>query len=165
MENNKHNQLMWAVRAGEKGAAHAILVKQNLIVLSKQGVGDLSSLPADRNAFYRATAAGGEKVNPTAIRGVGGKFFRFVHEMQVGDTILYPCLFDKKIHFGIIRGSYRYDPVISAQFPHTRPVSWEGAFPKAVLSTYAKRELGAARTLFRIKTHVEEILQVFAKVI
>jgi predicted Mrr-cat superfamily restriction endonuclease len=159
----KQNPMVWAIRAGEKGAAHEIFVNQSLIVLPEQAMGDLSSLPPERVAFYEAFAAGGHKDNRTAVRGVGGKFFRFVHEMKVGDTVLYPCILDKKIHFGIIRGGYRYDAGLSEKFPHTRRVLWSGAFPKAVLSEYAKRELGAARTLFRVKTHVAEIRELLAK--
>ena len=34
--------------------------------------------------------------------------FRFVHEMQVGDYVVFPSKSDRMIYFGVIEGNYVY---------------------------------------------------------
>jgi predicted Mrr-cat superfamily restriction endonuclease len=154
---------IWAIRAGKNGNAHALFIEKNLIVLSDAGLGDLSILEPERSAFYEAFSSQHPDEGKVAVGGIGGKFFRFVHEMKTRDFVLYPCIKDKQVYIGQVTSSYRYDPTQDAAFPHQRCVKWICSVPKKSFSGFAQRELGAARTFFRFKSHVAEIHQLLAK--
>jgi restriction system protein len=157
---------VWGIRAGlsgQKSDAHELFIESSLMVLSKQDMDDLRLLPKERDAFYAAYGSRHPDEGSVAISGIGGKFFRFIHEVQLGDIVLYPCRLNKKIYFGEVVGRYFYDDSINKEFPHRRKVCWKGSFPKQALSESARREIGAARTFFRLTKHVEEFECLIAK--
>jgi len=154
---------IWVIRAGKKGDAHELFMNQGYIVLQAQKMGDLRKLAKNRKAFYGAYAANHPDDGSVSVSGIGGKFFRFEHEIRVGDLIVYACIFDKMIYIGKVKGEYFFDTASNNDFPHRRQVQWKGCFPKNILSESARRELGAARTLFAIKKNLPEILQTISK--
>jgi restriction system protein len=94
---NKHESIAkraWVIRAGENGSAHELFIKYGLIVLQGQQMGDLRRLPETREGFHSAYELRHPHDSRKAIGGIGGKFFRFIHEMKVGDYVIYPCLID-----------------------------------------------------------------------
>ena len=149
---------LWAIRAAKQPDAHPLFVEKDIVVLEDQGLGDLSKLGDDREAFYAAY----RKVQPTShrtsIAGIAGKFYRFAYEMQEGDLVLYPATRQKMIYVGIVTGLYQYDPSTSVAYPHQRSVRWVGSIANSSLSHGARLELGAARMLFQLKRHGGEIL-------
>lgn len=152
-------QPFWVIRAGQKGAAHKSFMEGGVIALADPGLGNLSALERNRRAFYAAYKDRHPDVDRVAVSGIGGKFFRFIHEMQIGDYVLYPCILDndRSIYFGVVAGSYSYNRSVDRWFPHRREVLWKCSIPKRRLSENAKRELGAARTFFRLIKHAHEI--------
>jgi restriction system protein len=163
-QNKRHTKKpFWVVRAGLQSAAHDLFMDRGRIVLMSQEMGDLRALPKDRQAFYEAYRSKHDSDGETAISGIGGKFFRFIHEMRVGDHVLYPCRLDKIVYFGVVTGPYVYD-ASQADFPHFRKVHWIASFPKKVLSLYSKRELNTARTFFCFKKNAEEIYRRIAAI-
>lgn len=147
----------WVIRAGVKGSADNYFLNSNRIVLNDPGLGNLTHIEPNRQAFYYAYRIIRPNETRTSIAGVGGKFFRFIHEMQVGDIVLYPSLITHDIYVGEITGKYSYVEQ-DTEFPHQRRVKWIASFPKKSLSKPAKYELGAARTLFKYKKHINEII-------
>lgn len=152
-----HNSPTWVIRAGKKGSARNIFINSNRIVLSDDKLGDLRLLPKERSVFKGIYASLHPEKTQAAIGGISGKFFRFLHEVKIDDLIIYPCIREKKIYLGKVTSSYSYDLSLNPLFPHQRSVSWIISFPKESLSLSAQRELGAARTFFRFKTHVAEV--------
>lgn len=165
MKTPSHSKqsLAWGIRAGKNGEAHDLFIKCSLIVLSDADLGDLRLLPKERSAFYDAYGSRHSEEGRVAIRGIGGKFFRFVHEVQIGDLMLYPCIRDKQIYVGEVTGAYYYDHSHDLNFPHRRTIKWLVALPKKSISEFARRELGAARTFFCFKTHMKEIQQLLVR--
>ena len=150
---------LWVLRAGKRGGAHTLFLTSNLLVLDHDDMGDLALLEPKREAFYGKV----RHVRPTDTRtgtaGIGGKFYRFIHDMSIGDIVVYPCLLDKHVYFGVIQSKYQYAPKTSPEYPHQRKVRWSGSIPKSSLSQPAIREMGAARTLFEITTNKAEFLR------
>lgn len=148
----------WVIRAGIRGNAEDYFLRKNRIVLIEPGFGDLSKIEPNRQSFYGVYRSLRPDETPSGISGVGGKFFRFVHEIKTGDIILYPSLTDKQVHVGQLMGEYQFVKS-EIDFPHQREVAWIGSFPKDSLSRAAQYELGAARTLYRYQKHLDEIIQ------
>jgi restriction system protein len=147
----------WVIRAGKKGEAHNLFLKMSFIVLSDPGLGDLKKIAPKRHSFYDAYRNVRPEEARSSIAGIGGKFFRFVHEVQIGDKIVYPSLIDRQIYIGSVKSKYQYDLKMSSNFTHKRKVKWEYFFPWNLLPENARRELNAARTFFKFKRNHEEI--------
>lgn len=154
---------MWAIRAGKKGEAHELFLDHDIIALTDSDLSNLRKLPAKRQAFYKEYQKRHPEDTRIGVSGIGGKFFRFVHEIQTGDMVLYPSLKDKQIYIGKIVGEYSFNLKPNPKFPHRRGVIWEYVVSKTALSETAKRELGAARTFFEYKTHAKEILEMITE--
>ena len=150
---------IWVIRAGKNGDAHNFFMNNNLLVLKDDQMGNLGKIDPTREAFYHAY----RKIHPNATKtgsaGIGGKYYRFVHEVKIGDFILYPCLKDKQIYVGKIKGCYVYASTADLECYHQRSVQWLYYFPKSALTEFAKRELGAARTFFKLKSHYQEVMR------
>jgi len=149
------------VRAGRQGSADLLFLKENSIALSDSEMGDLKQLPDDRASFYQAYANQHPDALRVAVAGIGGKYYRFVHEIAIGDIILYPSLIDRHLHCAVVKGRYSFRRTAAwKEFPHRRGVEWLTSFPLDALSVEARRELGAARTLFLFKRHVHEAVRI-----
>jgi restriction system protein len=158
--SNRQKNSCWVVRAGKNGEANDLFLKKSLIVLSDPGLGDLKGLPAQRQSFYEAYENLRPNEKRAGITGIGGKFFRFVHEVKVGDQVIYSSLIDKQTYIGAVKSKYEYDVRMSLNFTHKRKVKWEYYFPKNLFSEYATRELNAARTFFEFKSNREELRKI-----
>lgn len=148
---------MWGIRAGIGGIAHLQFLERGFVGLSDPEMGDLRKIPPDRQSFYAAYRRLRPGETAIGIRGIGGKFFRFTHEIDIGDLVVYPSLNEGRIFVGRVAGQYTYSNQQIENLPHQRSVKWICNFPKSRLSKTAQRELGAARTFFEVKSHSVEI--------
>lgn len=153
---------MWVIRAGIGGSAHHLFLEDGVIALADVRLGNLLKIAGTRDAFYSVY----RKLYPDKSRsesaGIGGKFSRFVHAIEVGDLVLYPSLRDKTIYIGQVLGDYLFDKSDSEGFPHRRTVKWNYMVPKGEFSRAAFYELGTARTFFRFSNHTDEVMQKIA---
>lgn len=146
----------WGIRAGKGGAAHKLFIENGVIALADARLGDLSKLEATRDSFYVAYRTLHPEETRTGTAGIGGKFFRFIYEVAVGDFIVYPALIDKRVYIAEVTGEYKFE--VSSEHQHQRTVRWTHAIPKCELSKRACQELGAARTFFEFKTNISELM-------
>jgi restriction system protein len=93
---------------------------------------------------------------PGAIPNYAGQLLRFVHEMQVGDLVLYPSKRDRMVHFGRVTGGYIYDSHSSPHYPNRRPVQWLKAVPRTQFNQGALYELGSAMSFFQVRNYADE---------
>ena len=140
----QQNQRMWAIRAEIGSSAHLQFLERGVVGLSDPGMGDLRNIPPDRQSFYSAYRRLRPDETTAGIGGVGGKFFRFAHEINIGDLIVYPSRNEGQIYVGTVTGQYTYSNQQIENLPHQRAVKWLCNFPKLRLSATGQRELGAA---------------------
>jgi len=127
-----------------------------VIAIGWKEIGDISKIDSiDHMKERYATSF------PTASKGsasvCSGMLFRFVHDMEIGDYVIYPSKPDRMINIGIIDGPYYYDSA-ETNYPHKRNVKWIKKFPRARFSQGALYEVGSALTLFLIKNYAEEFM-------
>ena len=156
---------MWGIRAGIRGRAHLWFLEREVVGLSDPGMGDLRKILPDRQSFYTAYRRLRPGETRTGITGIGGKFFRFTHEIDIGDLIVYPSRYKGRIYVGRVAGQYTYSNQQIGNLPHQRSVKWLCNFLKSQLSKTAQRELGAARTFFEVKSHSVEISRLVRQLI
>lgn len=150
------DKILWGVRAGKTGDAESLFFEQNVIALGWHELGDLSKLDANREAFKLHYAAMRPLAKAGSIPGSAGQLYRFVHEMQEGDFVLFPSKRTRTVHIGRITGDYKFSPRKAKHYPNQRSVTWIKEIPRAHFSQGALYEIGSALTLFTVKTYAEE---------
>jgi restriction system protein len=150
---------IWAVRAGSFGQADHIFLGLNQIAISfAESGGDVSQLPAARSAFRDAVSASHASTAPTQAN----QLFRFLHEMRIGDYVIYPRKSDRTLHWGEVTGPYIFDRERSNEFAHRRGVQWLAKLSRDVFSQGALYEIGSILTLFEVKSFAAEFMRKFA---
>lgn len=152
---------VWAVRAGGDSEADPLFIENGQIAVSFRAVDqDVSALPPQRSAFKEAFAQNGE-AKPGAIPVQAGQLFRFVHEMKIGDRVIYPRKIDRTLLWGEIATPYIYDRTNNPEFPHRRGVRWRASLSRDVFSQGALYELGSVLTLFELRNFASEFTRRF----
>lgn len=151
---------VWAVRAGGGGAADPLFIENGQIAVSfPDAQEDLSALPAQRTAFKDIIARNDGGTRPGAIPIQAGQLFRFVHEMRIGDRVIYPRKTDRSLMWGEVATPYLYDRSGAASFPHRRGVRWLASMSRDQFSQGALYELSSVLTLFEIRNFAAELLR------
>ena len=121
-------------------------------------LGDLSSIPANRDAFKRAVQTKLPDSKPGSIPVQAGVLYRFVYEMNPNDIVIYPSKVDRMVNIGKVSGPYRHDERISPAYPNIRPVTWLKQIPREEFSQAALYEIGSFITLFSVTKYASEFL-------
>lgn len=156
MSTKDQEATLWGIHGGQTGDADTLFLTRNVVALGWVKVRDLAPLPANREAFKRVVAEAYPDFTAGAIPNNAGQLYRFVHEMKVGDLVIYPSKRDRQIHIGEVRGPYRYNPKPEPGYPHQRAVKWRSAFPRTRFSQGALYEIGSAMSLFQVKNYADE---------
>lgn len=147
---------LWGIHAGRTGDADRLFLKKNRVALGWSKLGDLAKLKADREVFKAAIAQAYPDKKPGAIPNNAGQLFRFVHEMKVGDVVVYPSKGDRQVHLGRVESSYAYDPKTEPGYSHTRAVKWVRVMPRSRFTQGALYEIGSSMSLFQVKNYADE---------
>lgn len=151
---------LWGIHAGRTGDAESLFLDKKVIALGWAEIGDLTHIPATRDAFKAHYVSKAPNAKPNAVPGSAGQLFRFVHEMKTGDLVAFPAKLTKTIHLGRITGEYKHVPSQSEGYPNRRSVEWLKEIPRTHFSQGALYEIGSALSLFTVKTYADEFLMV-----
>lgn len=151
-----NDQTIWGIHAGRTGDADMLFLKQNCVAIGWAAMGDLSSLPPDREAFKKRYLEAYPDAKRGGVATVSGVPFRFLHEMKIGDLVAYPSKQDKNIHIGLVDGNYRFETTGEHGYPHRRKVKWVRHVSRLEFSQGALYEIGSALSFFQIKNYADE---------
>ena len=139
-----------------------LFLKENIIAIGWKDMGDLSQIGTTRDDYkekYIKTYPDAKKGSiPTSV----GMLFRFCHEMQIGDYIVFPSKTDRKINIGIVESDYYFDP-LAHEYSNQRHVKWLAHEPRMAFSQGALYEVGSAMTFFMVKNYADEFLSALDK--
>lgn len=134
-----------------------LFLRDNVIAIGWREMGDLSKVDASREAFKARYI----ETNPDAKKGsvttCSGMLYRFCHEVQVGDYIVFPSKSDRQVNLGIVEGDYFYAGD-AQQYVQQRKVKWLKHLPRTAFSQGALYEIGSALTFFAVKNYADEFI-------
>lgn len=136
-------------------------IERGYVCLGWRQLGDIFSIPADREEFKRRIANAYPEKKAGAIPVDAGTLFRFAHEVAAGDLIIYPSKHNRMVNIGHATGKKWHDAVLAADEeskPNFVGVKWLGHFPRSDFSQAALNEIGSFITLFRVREHIAEFL-------
>lgn len=132
------------------------MLDEEYIALGWKKMGDMSSIDKTRDAYYNRynqVFPGNKKMS---VSNSAGQIFRFINEAQIGDYVVFPSKFDRKVNIGIIESNYFYDDS-EREFPHKRKVNWIlKEIDRDKYSEAAKYEFGSFLSFFKIKKYTNE---------
>lgn len=150
---------LWGLHMPEAIGADAL--EGGYVVIGWDALGDITSLPKDREAIKTALSQAYPNKKARAIPVDAGIILRFLHEVRDGDLIVYPSKHDRQVNIGRVTGPVIHHPEpkdIDDACPNRRSVDWLGSFPRSEFSQSALYEIGAFIALFLIKNHKQEFL-------
>ena len=69
-----------------------LFLNQHLIAIGWEKMGNLSAIPASRDAYKEAYIAAYPDAKKGSIATSAGMLYRFVHEVQEGDYVVFPLI-------------------------------------------------------------------------
>ena len=145
---------IWGIHAGRGGEADPLFLKKNVVALGWHELGELSNIKPDREAFKEAIAGAYPNKKPMSIAIDAGQLFRFVHEIKIGDLVVYRSKYDREVHIGRIEGNYSY--IRGEDYPNRRLVKWLKSSPITSFTQGALYEIGALMAIFQIRNYADE---------
>ena len=131
---------VWVVHGGAHGEFEQIAIDNSVVGISfglRQSIADFPNRDALRQRLQKDNAA--------------DQLWRFVHELQVGETVVLPCSHQmpRMVAVGKIAEGYRYEA--GWQFPHVRPVQWDAVdIPRASFDQDLLYSFGGMLTFFQV---------------
>ena len=139
-----------------------LFLRDNVIAIGWRDMGDLRSIGDDRDAFKARYA----EVYPDAKKGSvatgAGMLFRFLHEAQIGDYVVFPSKSNRQINIGTIESDYIYE-ADAHEYVQQRKVKWLKHLPRTSFSQGALYEIGSAMSFFTVKNYADEYLSALDK--
>lgn len=139
-----------------------LFLKKSIIAIGWEDFGDLTKVEPTRDAFKAHYADAYPDAKKGQIPTSAGMLYRFIHEAQVGDFIVFPSKIDRRINIGTIEGDYYYDNT-DGTYPQRREVKWLKHMPRTMFSQGALHEIGSALTFFMVKNYADEFLAALDK--
>lgn len=149
---------MWGIHTQDED----LFLKNDKIAIGWKEIGNLNDIPATRDDFkakYMQAFPDAKKGSiPTGV----GMLYRFCHEVQVGDYVVYPSKSDRMINIGQVASNYQY--VADAhEYVQQRDVKWLKHIPRTSFSQGALYEIGSAMSFFAVKNYADEFLTALDK--
>jgi restriction system protein len=146
---------IWAVRVGVSSESIRDAKRKRVVVVGWQRMGDCSALQTRDEFRARSDAV---SMGDSHLRSDYGQLYRFVREIQVGDTVLTPDRAKGEVHVARVLGEYRHDPtVVDEKFPHLRDVEWRGVIHRDAMSDRLVASLESKSVVFTVEGYEEEI--------
>ena len=140
----------------------ALFLHGNVIAVGWKEMGDLSAIAPDREAFRKKYATAYPDSKKGSIATSSGMLYRFVHEMQIGDYVVFPSKSDRMVNIGVVEGNYQYAPD-AIEYRQQRSVRWIKHLPRTLFSQGALYEIGSFMSLFTVKNYADEFMTALDK--
>ena len=131
-------------------------VVDGFIGIGWKTIGDLSNLPDNRKEIRKLIQMAYPRYSSHTAGSDAGVLHRFLHEVSVGDIVVYPDVSkpNRMVHIGRVIGDYQYFPD-GNPYPSRRKVDWIAHIPRNHFSESARFAISARKTFFEIKDGAE----------
>jgi len=147
----------WVVRSGRSSEIVLDAEKKGVIAIGWHEMGRLAELEG-RDDFKKRYRSAYPDESEARVGNGAGQLYRFVREIQKGDSVLTPITTSREVLIGEIIGDYAFDPkAISSHYPNVRKVRWQKKVSRDNLTPPFRNAIGGIMTVFTVNAHLEEI--------
>lgn len=140
----------------------ALFLKDDKMAIGWKEFGNLREIPANRDDFKKKYVQVYPDASKGAVATCAGMLYRFCHEVQIGDYVVYPSKSNRMINIGEITGDYEFVPD-AHEYVQQRNVKWLKHIPRTSFSQGALYEIGSALSFFAVKNYADEFLSALDK--
>ena len=140
----------------------ALFLKDDKMAIGWKEIGNLREISANRDDFKKKYVQVYPDASKGAVATCAGMLYRFCHEVQIGDYVVYPSKSDRMINIGEITGDYEFVPD-AHEYVQQRNVKWMKHIPRTSFSQGALYEIGSALSFFAVKNYADEFLSALDK--
>ena len=149
---------IWGIHARDED----LFLRSNKIAIGWKEMGNLLNIPDSREDFKSRFIQMFPEAKKGSIPTSVGMLYRFCHEVQIGDLIVFPSKSDRMVNIGEVTGEYTYDDN-AYEYVHQREVKWVKHIPRTAFSQGALYEIGSAMTFFAVRNYADEFMAVLDK--
>ena len=157
MDQNEEKRV-WGIHTQDD----KLFLQDSVIAIGWREFGDLSVLNATREDFKQHYLDVYPDAKKGAVANSAGMLYRFAHEAQKGDYVVFPSKSDRMINIGVIEEDYTY-VAAAHEYVQQRKVKWIKHLPRTSFSQGALYEIGSAMSFFMIKNYADEFLAALDK--
>ena len=158
MSTNMEEKKIWGIHTQNDN----LFLNKDLIAIGWRDFGDLSKVEANRDAFKTHYIEAYPDAKKGQIANGAGMLYRFIHEVQIGDYVVFPSKTDRKINIGTVEGDYFFEDN-DGEYVQRRKVKWLKHIPRLSFSQGALYEVGSAMSFFSVKNYADEFLSALEK--
>lgn len=156
---------LWVVHIGNDDRIALRALDEGFVCIGWTDIGDLS--PHDTRKSMRTAM---ERAYPSwkskKISSSYGQVFRFAHEMEVDDVVVFPVRPTSEIAIGRVVGPYRWDTddddLVKNNYHNVRPVEWLKVVPRTAFSQAALHSFGSFMSVSTSDDYMEEVVVVLS---
>ena len=156
-------ETLWVVHIGKDDKIPLRARDEGFVCIGWTEMGDLSRYPT-REAMKAAMAKTWPAWKVGKVRNCHGQVYRFAHEMQIGDPIVFPIWPTSEIAIGRIKSGYRFmlpgDELHELDYANVRDVEWIKIVPRTVFSKAALHSFGAFSSVSTSNDYLEEVVAI-----
>lgn len=142
---------VWGIHMGEHVGSRPL--DSGYVAIGWSVLGDLRQY-ADREALKVALSQHYPEKKPGSRPVDAGILYRFAHEMNAGDIVVYPSKHDRMVNVGRFTGVYEHVADDPDDYPNHRGVEWLLHLPRSEFGQSVLNEIGAFITVFLIRSSV-----------
>jgi restriction system protein len=154
---------LWVIHMSRMEATARKAQEEGFVAIGWQGLEDLSKFPSREAMKDRYRRLNPDKT-PAQINSSYSQAWRFAHEIEVGDAVVYPIKGAGQILIGEVSGSYRWMPddrvLKEDRAPNVVPVKWLKRVPTHVFSVDAFNSFSSYSSVSRSDDYLEEVIAV-----
>jgi len=158
VSTNMEEKKIWGIHTQNDN----LFLNKDLIAIGWRDFGDLSKVEANRDAFKAHYIEAYPDAKKGQIANGAGMLYRFIHEVQIGDYVVFPSKTDRKINIGTVEGDYFFEDN-DGEYVQRRKVKWLKHIPRLSFSQGALYEVGSAMSFFSVKNYADEFLSALEK--
>lgn len=146
---------LWVVRAGAQGEQEEIALKESVIAIGWDELGDLSQIQSyeQLKELFRKVYP---EYNEQSVAVQTSEIWRFLYEIKKGDLVAIPLKTQYAVAIGVVEGDYEYRE-LSPLVHHLRKVKWLKIIPRQVLQQDILYSFSSHLTVFKIqRNQIEE---------
>jgi restriction system protein len=153
---------LWVVHIGKDDKIALRARNEGFVCIGWTKLGDLSKYPT-RQAMKEAMHLTWPNWKDSTVNASYGQVYRFAHEMQIGDPIVFPIRQTREIAIGAIAGEYRFAADSDLQeldYGNVRKVSWIKIVARTLFSKAALHSFGSFTSVSTSDDHLEEVIAI-----
>lgn len=156
----ENKSVLWVVHISNDEAIAKRAQAEAFICIGWTRIGDLSDFDT-RDKMKAAYRKAFPKASDASLRASYGQVYRFAHEMQVGDPVVYPIKGSRDILLGEIAGPYSWvvddSQLVNNDYCNVRKVVWHKRVPRITFTQDALHSFGGFSSVATANDYLEEV--------